>query len=389
MASGDTKTEALLNILGNGGDASDYRGCCNTKTQSYILDAIDRVQNVEDEVEELKNNPDVVDIVDTYADLQAYDTQHLSDNDIIRVLADETHSGNSTYYKFNKQAGTWTFIGEIAAGGGGGVTELTSADYNYPSNNPTSIAAWLLDDGIYSTKSAGVMFDAYSSRVYSTSFMVATDSSDMKYAIIFNDIEGGYIRQTGVNSTNANRILTDKNLKQTTGTSTTNVMSQDATTKMVFDTSVQGETIGWRVKIGSNTSTGGNQGVAIGANASASGSGAIALGPNAVASAPQSISFAQGVASTTGEFNIGTGDWTGGYNSSKYRLLTGLYDGQNAHDAATVAQGNTLSTSAPTTSTVGVLGQLYTDTTGMHTYQLGSIDTTDPSNPVYNWVQRW
>ena len=62
MASGDTKTEALLNILGNGGDASDYKGCCNTKTQSYILDAIDRVQNVEDEVEDNVEN-DVEEIV--------------------------------------------------------------------------------------------------------------------------------------------------------------------------------------------------------------------------------------------------------------------------------------------------------------------------------------
>ena len=31
MASGDTKTEALLNILGNGGSGDEYRGCCNTK----------------------------------------------------------------------------------------------------------------------------------------------------------------------------------------------------------------------------------------------------------------------------------------------------------------------------------------------------------------------
>lgn len=43
MASGDTKTEALLNILGNGGTGDEYRGCGNTKTQNYILDAIDRI----------------------------------------------------------------------------------------------------------------------------------------------------------------------------------------------------------------------------------------------------------------------------------------------------------------------------------------------------------
>lgn len=113
MASGDTKTEAMLRILGNGGSADAYRGCCNTKTQSYILDAIDRIEDVEEEVEELKNNPDVVDIVATYADLQSYDTQHLTNNDVIRVLADETHDNQSTYYRFTKNPDTWTYIGPV------------------------------------------------------------------------------------------------------------------------------------------------------------------------------------------------------------------------------------------------------------------------------------
>ena len=37
-----------------------------------------------------------------------------------------------------------------ATGGGGSVfTKLTSADYDYPTNNPTSIAAWKLDAGLY------------------------------------------------------------------------------------------------------------------------------------------------------------------------------------------------------------------------------------------------
>ena len=40
--------------------------------------------------------------------------------------------------------------------------------------------------------------------------------------------------------------------------------------------------------------------------------------------------------------------------------------------------------SAPTTSTAGVLGQLYTDTTDMHTYQCTAI-----SGDTYTWTQRW
>lgn len=67
--------------------------------------------NLEQEFEDFKNNPDVVDIVATYADLEAYDTSTLTDQDIIRVLADETHDGSSAYYRWNKTNSQWTFIG--------------------------------------------------------------------------------------------------------------------------------------------------------------------------------------------------------------------------------------------------------------------------------------
>lgn len=115
---GDTKTDAALRVAAEG-SRSDIPAdrCCNTKTQNLILDVAERIINVEDEVQELINNPDVVDIVATYADLQAYDTSKLTDKDIIRVLADETHSGHSTYYRYDKATGTWTFIGEESGGG--------------------------------------------------------------------------------------------------------------------------------------------------------------------------------------------------------------------------------------------------------------------------------
>lgn len=107
-----TKTQEYLAALAGEGELPEA-GCCMTTTQSLIYDAAVRVNALDEEVQELKNNPDVVDIVDTYADLQAYDTQHLTDNDIIRVLTDETRNGNSTYYRFDKSTDTWTFIGEI------------------------------------------------------------------------------------------------------------------------------------------------------------------------------------------------------------------------------------------------------------------------------------
>lgn len=91
------------------------------------------------------------------------------------------------------------------------------------------------------------------------------------------------------------------------------------------------------------------------------------------------------IATRSGELNIGLSEGNNyGYNSTLYRVIGGVHDGQELHDAATVAQGNTLATSAPTTSTVGVLGQFYTDTTNMHTYQCTAI-----SGNTYTWTQRW
>ena len=134
-----------------------------------------------------------------------------------------------------------------------------------------------------------------------------------------------------------------------------------------------------------NGSVGGGQAasygaIAIGVNASAAQTGtvtdAIALGRGAIAS-------------RQGELNIADETWTtAAFNGTKYRLISGVYDGQGLHDAATVAQGNTLATAAPTTSTEGVLGQLYTDTTNMHTYQCTAIDTT-VTPTEYTWTQRW
>lgn len=69
--------------------------------------------SLQQEIDDLKNSPDVVDIVATYADLMAYDTSSLGDNDVIRVLRDETHEGQSSYYRWSTSTHTWTFIGTV------------------------------------------------------------------------------------------------------------------------------------------------------------------------------------------------------------------------------------------------------------------------------------
>jgi len=249
---------------------------------------------------------------------------------------------------------------------------------------------------------------------------------------------------------------------QTTGTSTSDVMSQNATTSMIFGdagtndkivigtgasvsaqssnmaigtsasgngtqstavgyiakASANGTALGYNARAGisaSQTNTtaigqsayGGGEhctavgdsantinafSTAIGASARARSFRSVAIGAGAVVDNSPAMDYsvalgANAVTTRAGEVNVGTGDpatSTLGFNSSAYRVIGGVYDGQDLHDAATVAQGNTLATTAPDTSTVGVLGQLWTDTTNMHTYQCTAI-----SGSTYTWTQRW
>ena len=78
-----------------------------------IRDREDADLVLQGEIDDLRNSPDVIDIVGTYADLQAYDTSGLTDKDIIRVLQDETKDGASTYYRWDSANNTWDFIGAL------------------------------------------------------------------------------------------------------------------------------------------------------------------------------------------------------------------------------------------------------------------------------------
>ncbi len=64
------------------------------------------------QIDAITSATDVKDIVGTYADLQNYDTQHLGNNDIIKVLQDSTHNDAMTYYRWLKGTSTWQYIGQ-------------------------------------------------------------------------------------------------------------------------------------------------------------------------------------------------------------------------------------------------------------------------------------
>ena len=387
MASGDTKTESYLRVAAEGTRADlPSDNCCNTKTQNLILGVANRIMDVEDEVEELKNNPDVVDIVATYADLQNYDTSGLTNNDIIRVLQDETHGGVSTYYRFTKNPDTWTFIGESEqysdfvgtdgtadgthglvpapattdagkflkadgtwdTAGGGGITELSSADYDYPENNPVAIAIWNVEPGFYRIAphvniQSNTTDNAWE---YSSPLTVIVNNEGANtwteaVAYGYNTILGANIGRfiiTGPNGVkDKNEIAQAPSIVTTPGNSDSQVMTQNATTSMVFADPLYR----YQISIGSGAITSGARAIAIGQGASASGERAISIGAGAECIRKGGVSFGGGV-TYNGQMNIAATSSSYGYNNTAYRLLSGLYDGQNAHDAVTVGQVNSV-----------------------------------------------
>lgn len=77
--------------------------------EAEIREAAD--QEIWTEIETIEASSDVVDVVGTYAELQQYDTSKLKDNDIIKVLQDETRDDAITYYRWSTTTDTFTYVG--------------------------------------------------------------------------------------------------------------------------------------------------------------------------------------------------------------------------------------------------------------------------------------
>lgn len=67
--------------------------------------------SLQQQIDAISASSDVKDIVGTYSDLQNYDKSSLYDNDIIKVLSDSTHGNASTYYRYDKETNSFTYIG--------------------------------------------------------------------------------------------------------------------------------------------------------------------------------------------------------------------------------------------------------------------------------------
>lgn len=296
---------------------------------------------------------------------------------------------------------------------------LTSADYNYDPGNTgtnTAIALWKLTPGLYSW-SGGMDVQAQTNLTTGNAGVAQVWESNSGFMQIqtYSNADFNYVTKvnatTGAAASTAYPIaLGAPTVVQTTGTSTTDVMSQNATTAMVFaDPSTK-----QKVQIGTYSSASGSSSIAIGSLGNSSyptasksaygiaiGAGAkvntgsgysVTIGTLAASSNTGAIALgAYSNATQKGQVDIGSTNTSYGYNNSAYRLLTGLYDGQSNHDAATKGQldGVVLTNAgAPTTATVGTVGQLLEDTTNGALYQCTAVTPgTDPDPTTYTWEE--
>ena len=156
--------------------------------------------------------------------------------------------------------------------------------------------------------------------------------------------------------------------------------------------------VGWGISIGKEASSNGNyQSIAIGNTSECDGLGGTSVGTQANAGSTYSVAIGyqakvgQGSVSYGIQIGRGTNTIADSFqirNDNIYKTDTHTLTVQNAEINGTPAYGVLSGTSAPTTTTVGAVGQFYLDTTNKQLYQCMSINQTtvdEIDTNVYAW----
>ena len=312
--------------------------------------------DLQNQIDLIKAASDVVDVVGTHADLEAYDTSKLNDNDIVKVLEDETHDGDITYYRWNTSTSAFTFVGALSAYYSKDETDTLlaakqdtlTAGSNITINNNVISAT----DTTY-TAGTGLTLTGTEFAVDTTTIAQKADIPTVNNAtltITQNGTSAGTF--TANSSTDATIALTDTTYSAFTGTdgtaagaaglvpapattdagkylkadgtwaaisvptvtlysgtgqNTDGAMTQKAVTDTIFENNDTK-----RVKIGNGATTSNSSSIAIGESATASGTNALAIGPKenqwnktARATGANSISIGTGQAKKSYAIAIG------------------------------------------------------------------------------------
>lgn len=300
------------------------------------------------------NTANFIGTFNSVAELEAY-SGTVTNNDYAFVIVTDAQ-GNTAYdrYKYNGDTEQWMFEYELNN------SSFTAVQWAAINSGITSGGVTKLT-GLAEIKTVGSNLNLDANGQLSgnyTHFTGATPSTDGAQGLVPAPLAGDDAKFLKADGTWAT-VNAGPTVVQTTGTSTTDVMSQNATTSMVYNDPSTKQ----RVRIGDNaTALYSTDGIAIGRNAYGAGNRSIAIGAGtnstdrAETSGDYSIAIGAGaqvrtistsprgsialgaysvVSGQSGIMNIGSSQTYYGYNNSNYRLLTGLYDPQSAHDAAT------------------------------------------------------
>ena len=133
---------------------------------------------VDNAIAEIEMRSDVVDVVGTYEDLEAYDTSHLAPNSLIKVINDETHDNEITYYRWVvvNNVGSWVYV--ASEGAFYTTSQIDQMLLDYFKKNAD------LEPSADNTISLGTLLKAFKDlylkgKIYSTNFIVSDGTNDL------------------------------------------------------------------------------------------------------------------------------------------------------------------------------------------------------------------
>ena len=157
--------------------------------------------DLQGQIDDIRENTDVVDIVGSYAALQAYDTSKLNNNDIVKVLVDETHDDASTYYRWHKTTSTWEYIGEQPAAVAATHVYLKKVSSRYETYTDENLTVAISANDLYAAAKEGQVVFHYLNGTYEYVYVVGdankqtlTSMTPTQYRINFDTL--GYFDST-------------------------------------------------------------------------------------------------------------------------------------------------------------------------------------------------
>lgn len=172
---------------------------------------------LQDQINTIKSKSDVADVVQVYdrgsdtskTDIVHYNTSTLYNNDVIKVLKDETHNNAVSYYRWSTATSTFTYVGSV--------------DSYYTTDEADAL--FVRKTGNYSETITGVKtFNNNDVKVKSTSVNAGNTSTAGSMKISFidtssNNVEMGYVKNE---LTNDNKIVSTLNASKVVNSSTVN-----------------------------------------------------------------------------------------------------------------------------------------------------------------------